>query len=853
MKSIVPRILQAGLCSAALTLTCAFLSADEAFGAGIVSVPTQESLLAALQGGGDVSFNCNGTITLTNTIEISTDTRIDAGNQSIKISGGDTCRVFHIASNVTCTIKGITISNGRASSGAGILNSGALTIQDCVFRENKAIGQSGGTNLWVAGEDAVGGALMNNGTARIENSVFLQNGATGGDGGLTGPGVGLQLSRGGIARGGAIYNAGILRVVKSSFADSYVHSGKGGDGASGGSFTVTGGSWGGDAEGGALFNLGFSRIEQVGFYRNESAAGSGGTGGSSFAASKPWGPGPGGAGGHARGGAIMNRGSMSIINGLFIAGSATGGNGGASGGAGTLPTQGGSGGNAFGGAVVSSNSITLVHCTIYLNSVMAGNGADAAVPGTNGLATGSSFDCEGGLFVVKNSIVAAGNTANCAGAIIDGGFNILTDSHPNFTNTGTLTNTDPLLDYPFSVSLQSNSPAIDAVTRISDVRTDLSGVSRPQGEYADIGAVEFVAAPNSIAGKTLQLTVTNGSGFFSPTGAFRIIPSAETNTYRLVGLDSAWRSTGTYAYTRLDTTNAVLTFQDSGFGTNPSFSAEMQLSFGLPNTFATSSDINLQSGTFRVVPTDEVDILWQTAAGTIASSAADKTNILYSTALNDSKPVGSEWISAAFADFNGDGREDLLWQRNDGQMAVWLRDNRSFSQKLFLRKGHPAGSTWRSVGAQDFNGDGKNDVLFQHTNGALALWLFDGTNFISSFSLRNGQSAGSGWKAVATADLSGDGFADILFQHTSGKLAAWLLTGTNFTSSVLLRGGQPAANGWRVAGTRDVDQDGNIDIVWENTAGRRAVWFMEGTNFKQSVSLQNTASTPAQWKILDVR
>jgi hypothetical protein len=35
---------------------------------------------------------------------------------------------------------------------------------------------------------------------------------------------------------------------------------------------------------------------------------------------------------------------------------------------------------------------------------------------------------------------------------------------------------------------------------------------------------------------------------------------------------------------------------------------------------------------------------------------------------------GSDWHVIGAADFNGDGKADILWQNDDGQAAIWMMD-----------------------------------------------------------------------------------------------------------------------------------------------------------------------------------
>jgi hypothetical protein len=42
--------------------------------------------------------------------------------------------------------------------------------------------------------------------------------------------------------------------------------------------------------------------------------------------------------------------------------------------------------------------------------------------------------------------------------------------------------------------------------------------------------------------------------------------------------------------------------------------------------------------------------------------------------------------------------------------------------------GKNPGSSWQILGAGDYNGDGKSDILWQNDNGQASIWLMNGTN-----------------------------------------------------------------------------------------------------------------------------
>ena len=50
-----------------------------------------------------------------------------------------------------------------------------------------------------------------------------------------------------------------------------------------------------------------------------------------------------------------------------------------------------------------------------------------------------------------------------------------------------------------------------------------------------------------------------------------------------------------------------------------------------------------------------------------------------------------------------------------------------------------------SIGAGDFNGDGNSDILFQNSNGAVAIWEMNGTKIIANVVIGN---PGTAWHVI---------------------------------------------------------------------------------------------------------
>jgi hypothetical protein len=89
----------------------------------------------------------------------------------------------------------------------------------------------------------------------------------------------------------------------------------------------------------------------------------------------------------------------------------------------------------------------------------------------------------------------------------------------------------------------------------------------------------------------------------------------------------------------------------------------------------------------------------------------------------------------AVADFNADGKDDLLWYDPvAGQTSNWLMDGTALlSQNLLFTD-----PFWRVTTTGDFNGDGITDLLWQYPDGETAVWLMNGATVSSYASISSG-------------------------------------------------------------------------------------------------------------------
>jgi hypothetical protein len=368
----------------------------------VVNSPDEASLRAAIKIGGWIGFGFNGTITITNTINITNNVILDAHNVSATISGGNAVRLFFVAPGVTFGATNLTFANGScivtngtpgtpADAGAIYNNGGFVTLVSCTLTNNTA-------QSLIYGGLARGGAIFNNGgTMSLFQTSFSNNAAIGG-----GPNSYNNSPPPGTGLGGAIYNTNGSVTVVGCNVSSNLCSGLcintstslamgGAAFQSSGFMTITnsifaynlalGGvaalldQFSGPAYGGALAATGGSiTINCSQFYENIAKGGDAGAhdgGGPSF------------------GGAVYSAAILAVTDSPLYGNQALAGN------YTLIPQFGSKGVDGSGGAIYNIGAAVLNRCSVYSNFVQGGN---VIGYGTSGTAANGGNGLGGGIF-----------------------------------------------------------------------------------------------------------------------------------------------------------------------------------------------------------------------------------------------------------------------------------------------------------------------------------------------------------------------------------------------------------------------------------------------------------------------
>ncbi|MGP4031312.1 GH25 family lysozyme [Pseudarthrobacter sp. 1C304] len=233
----------------------------------------------------------------------------------------------------------------------------------------------------------------------------------------------------------------------------------------------------------------------------------------------------------------------------------------------------------------------------------------------------------------------------------------------------------------------------------------------------------------------------------------------------------------------------------------------------------------------------------------VAADAAGAVYFYAGTAMKDqgyeaARKIGEYGWGAFNAlipvqDFNGDGKGDLLARKPDGTLWFYPGNGTGAygTPKRIGDYGWDAFDAFAGVG--DFNGDGKGDLVARKPDGTL--WLYPGTGRVDAGS--NGYAGATkigvaGWEVfdtiTGTGDLTGDGRNDLLARKPNGSL--WLYKGTGKVDAAN-SGYQGAVRvgdyGWEVFdqifGAGDFNSDGRNDLLARRPDGTFWLYPGDGT------------------------
>lgn len=317
------------------------------------------------------------------------------------------------------------------------------------------------------------------------------------------------------------------------------------------------------------------------------------------------------------------------------------------------------------------------------------------------------------------------------------------------------------------------------------------------------GPVELI-----VDGGTPQAATVNGSAYSATLGA--LSQGVHRIQARVGALTSA-----TLTFT-VDTTAPAVSVT-APFPSTPSLDNTPSLTFSSPDAQA-RYECRLLPTNGAWDPTCSSPKTWDAQVNgfyTFSVRATDAAGNIGVVANRNVRIGTGTGVTSVSQDFNGDGRADMVARDSSGVLWTYMGNGSgSFPTRVRVGTGW---NTMNSISATgDLTGDGRADIVARDSSGVL--WTYRG-NGSGTFPTRI--RVGAGWNTMKTisaaSDITGDGRNDLLAIDSSGIL--WSYSGNNagtFPSRVR------AGAGWgtmAISAAGDLNRDGNADLVARDSSG----------------------------------
>jgi len=220
------------------------------------------------------------------------------------------------------------------------------------------------------------------------------------------------------------------------------------------------------------------------------------------------------------------------------------------------------------------------------------------------------------------------------------------------------------------------------------------------------------------------------------------------------------------------------------------------------------------------------DTLWRTSQGDLfVSTTFAGGAFFFDWSIGFVANVPIDWMVVRTGDFNGDGRDDILWRNaTTGTVVDWLSNGDGTFASNDAHTGEVIPTNWHIVGTADFNGDGFDDILWRSENGTVTDWLGQADGGFTNNQGNTGQIIPMDWAIVATGDFNGDGFGDVLWRNYEGTVTDWLGQADGGFVNNHANTGQVVPYNWNIVGTGDYNGDGFDDVLWQSLTGTITYW-----------------------------
>ena len=245
------------------------------------------------------------------------------------------------------------------------------------------------------------------------------------------------------------------------------------------------------------------------------------------------------------------------------------------------------------------------------------------------------------------------------------------------------------------------------------------------------------------------------------------------------------------------------------------------------------------------------DVLWRHDNGSFTTWLAQGNGSFASNDANSFTVLPAEWRVVGTGDFNGDGRDDVVWRRTDGAFTEWLTQGNGSFASNDANAWTVLPNSWQVDGVGDFNNDGRDDLVWRRSDGAFTTWLGQANGGFVSNDANSFTVLPTSWQVAATGDFNGDGRDDIAWRRTDGAFTTWLAQGNGSFASNDANSWAVLPTSWRIEGTGDFNGDGRDDLVWRNDNGSFTTWLAQPNGGFVSNDANSWAILPNSWQVVE--